>query len=181
MAPVAVTLLADEGRILRYTSPVSYEEFFGLHPRLATLFLRATVGVSGFHHDHINQELSHYQKQQQVISPCPDTALNIGRMLTHKNFVIRLCLQGLSVLEIARPIYQSPRSVDAYLKEFDSVLVLHLYDISPSLMATVLRRGESLIREYLELIETYLKDADIMRDYLRKRGVHIPVKIPYSG
>lgn len=116
-----------------------------------------------------------------MILPCPGTVLDMGRMLTHKDLVIRLCLQGLSVLEIARQSYHSPRSVDAYLKAFDSVLILHLYGMSPGLTATVLGRGESLIREYLEIIETYLKDADTMRDYLRKRGVHVPTKIPYSG
>ncbi len=60
-------------------------------------------------------------------------------------------------------------------------VILHLYGMSLGLVATVLGRGESLTREYLEIIETYLKDADTVRDYLRKRGVHIPTKIPYSG
>ncbi|HBT47253.1 MAG TPA: hypothetical protein DEA73_05150 [Peptococcaceae bacterium] len=57
----------------------------------------------------------------------------------------RYNLQALSVLEIARHTYHSPRSVDAYLKAFDSVLILHLYGLNPKLMATVLGRGESLI------------------------------------
>jgi len=194
MAPVVVTLLADdEGRILRYSPPVSYEEFLGFYGRriarvlteaytqdgllsfseLQWAFLASTATIS--------RAIDHYQKQHQVILPCPGTVLDMGRMLTHKDLVIRLCLQGLSVLEIARQTYHSPRSVDAYLKAFDSVLILHLYGMSPGLMATVLGRGESLIREYLEIIETYLKDADTMRDYLRKRGVHVPAKIPYSG
>ncbi|MEW6243958.1 MAG: DUF1670 domain-containing protein [Bacillota bacterium] len=77
--------------------------------------------------------------------------------------------------------YHSPRSVYAYLKAFDSVLILHLYGLNPKLMATVLGRGESVIYEYLDLIGTYLKDINIIRDYLRKRGVQIPANVSDSG
>jgi len=84
-------------------------------------------------------------------------------------------------LEIARQTYHNPRSVDAYLKAFDSVLILHLFGLSPKLMAGVFGRGESLIHEYLDLIATYLKDVDTIREHLRKRGVELPVNIPNSG
>lgn len=40
----------------------------------------------------------------------------MGRMLTHKNLIVRLHLQGRTVLEIARQTYHNPRSVAAYLR-----------------------------------------------------------------
>ena len=43
------------------------------------------------------------------------------------------------------------------------------------------RRGEYLVNEYLDLITRYLKDAETMREYLRKQGVQLPPKIAYSG
>lgn len=92
-------------------------------------------------------------------------------MLTHKDIVVRLHLEGLPVLEIARQTYHNPRSVDAYLKVFDSVLILHLYGLSPELVAIVLGHRKSLIREYLDLIATHLKDVNTLREHLRKRGV----------
>ena len=61
------------------------------------------------------------------------------------------------------------------------MLILHLYGLSLKLMAGVLSRGESLIREYLNLIATYLKDVDTIREHLRKRGVELPANIPNSG
>ncbi len=68
----------------------------------------------------------------------------------------------------------TPRgSVDAYLKTFDSVLILHLYGLPSELMSRVLKRGQYLIDEYLELIREHLKDVQEMRQYLRQRGVKI--------
>jgi len=98
----------------------------------------------------------------------------MGRMLTHKRLIVRLHLQGHTVLEIARATWHHPRSVDAYLKAFDAVLILHLYGLPQRLIASVLGRGESLIGEYLELIAAFLKDPDTMRAHLRQRGVNIP-------
>lgn len=194
MAPVVVTLLANNERgILSNKPPASYEDFLEFYGRrmarvlteaytqdgllsfaeLQWIFLASTGTVS--------RAVDHYQRRHQVILPCPGTVLDMGRMLTHKNLVVRLHLQGLSVLEIARQTYHSPRSVDAYLKTFDSVLILHLYGLNPKLMATVLGRGESVIYEYLDLIGTYLKDINTIRDYLQKRGVQMPANVSDSG
>ena len=129
----------------------------------------------------VSRAIDHYQRQHQVILPCPGTVLDMGRMLTHKDLVVRLHMQGLSVLQIARKTHHAPRSVDAYLKVFDAVLILHIYGMDPVLMAAVLGRGEHLINEYLDLITRYLKDTDTMREYLRKQGVQLPSKVARSG
>lgn len=194
MAPVVVTLLADgEGRLLRSGLPTPYEDFMELYGRrmarvlteayaqdgllsfaeLQWIFLASTGTVS--------RAIDYYQRQHGVILPCPGTVLDMGRMLTHKDLVIRLYLQGLSVLEISRRTNHNPRSVDAYLRAFDSILILYLYGLPLKLMATALGRGEYLIHEYLDLIVKYLKDVNTMRDYLRKRGVPVPVIVLNSG
>ncbi|MFO8059219.1 MAG: DUF1670 domain-containing protein, partial [Bacillota bacterium] len=127
----------------------------------------------------VSRAVDFYQRNHQVILPCPGTVLVMGRMLTHKVLIVRLHLQGYSVTGISRKTYHSPRSVDAYLKAFDSVLILHLYGLPPHLMSRALGRGQYLIDEYLELIQKYLKDAEHMRRYLRQRGVTI--NISYNG
>lgn len=128
----------------------------------------------------IGRILAWYQYKHNVILPCPGTVLDMGRMLTHKDIIVRLHLRGMTVLEISRQTYHAPRSVDAYLKVFDSVLVLHLYGLPLKLIARVLNRGESLIEEYLQLIKGYLKEIEQLRKYLQSRGVKLPEEIMAS-
>lgn len=122
----------------------------------------------------IGRILGWYQHKHNVILPCPGTVLDMGRMLTHKDIIVRLHLQGMTVLEISRQTYHAPRSVDAYLKVFDSVLILHLYGLPLKLISRVLNRGESLIEEYLQLITENLKEVKGLRKYLQSRGVKLP-------
>jgi hypothetical protein len=122
----------------------------------------------------IGRILGWFQHKHNVILPCPGTVLDMGRMLTHKDIIVRLHLQGMTVLEISRQTYHAPRSVDAYLKVFDSVLILHLYDLPLKLIARVLNRGKSLIEEYLQLIKENLKEVKELREYLQSRGVKLP-------
>lgn len=194
LAPVLVSLLADgEATKLRAHPLPTYQaliESYGRrmgrvlveaytqdgllsHMELQWLFL-TSIGT-------VSRALDWYQRQHQVILPSPGTVLDMGRTLTHKDLVVRLHLEGLTVLEIARKTYHHPRSVDAYLKGFDSVLILRLYGLPPSLMARALGRGESLVHEYLELIEEHLKEVEEMRAYLGKRGVQLPANTPYRG
>ncbi|MFN3286593.1 MAG: DUF1670 domain-containing protein [bacterium] len=194
LAPVVVSLLAaEEARTLRHRPFGDYEQFLDFYGRrmarvmteaytqdgllsyaeIQWIFLASTGTVS--------RALDHYQRKHRVILPCPGTVLDMGRMLTHKALIVRLHLQGLSVLEIARKTYHNPRSIDAYLKTFDAVLILHLYGLSPSLMASVLDRSESLVHEYLDLIAKYLKDVGTIREHLRRRGINVPLQISNSG
>lgn len=194
MAPVVVSVLADgEARQLRYHPPQDYESFLShLGRRIARALTQAYAqdGLLSYGElqwvflasaETVSRAIDRYQRTHQVILPCPGSVLDMGRMLTHKSLIVRLHLQGHTVLEIARTTYHHPRSVDAYLKAFDAVLILHLYGLPPPLIATVLSRGETVIAEYLDLIGTYLKDADTMRAHLRSRGVRIPIEISDSG
>lgn len=194
LAPVVVSLLADgEARTLRRCPPGSYDAFLEFQGRrMARILQEAYVqdGLLSFAElqwvflastGTVSRAVDFYQRKNHVILPCPGTVLDMGRMLTHKELVVRLHLQGLSVLEIARRTYHSPRSVDAYLKSFDSVLILHLYGLPPKLMAAVLGRGQALVDEYLDLIGKYLKDLSAIREHLRRRGLHIPANVSHAG
>ena len=130
--------------------------------------------------NNIGRILGWYQRKHNVILPSPGTVLDMGRMLTHKDIIVRLHLEGLTVLEISRQTYHAPRSVDAYLKVFDSVLILHLYGLPKKLIARVLTRGVSLIEEYLQLIRDNLKEVKEIREYLHSRGVKLPMDLKAS-
>jgi hypothetical protein len=194
MAPILVSVLADgEGRLLRHQPPATYQAFLELAgQRMARVLVEAYAqdGLLSYTElqwvflasaETVSRALDHHQRTLGVVLPCPGTVLDMGRMLTHKRLIVRLHLQGHTVLEIARATWHHPRSVDAYLKAFDAVLILYLYGLPPRLIASVLGRGESLIAEYLELIAAYLNDPETMRDHLRQRGVKIPAQISNSG
>lgn len=132
-------------------------------------------------HATVGRALDAYQRQHNVILPSPGTVLDMGRMLTHKDMIVRLHLQGHTTLEIARKTHHHPKSVDAYLKTFDAVLILHLYRVPPALSATILGHGASLINEYHHIMHSYLKDPETMREHLTARGVNIPAQVLQTG
>ena len=189
LAPVVVSLLAPgELAELGRLEVRPYDELMELHARrMARVLVEAYQQDGLLSHAElqwcfltslhtVSRVLDWYQRRHHVVLPCPGSVLDMGRMLTHKDIIVRLHLQGLSVLEISRQTYHAPRSVDAYLRAFDAVLILHLYGLEPALMARVLGRGLSLVDEYLVLIDEYLKDADEMRAYLSDRGVNVPTR-----
>ena len=194
LAPIIVSVFAgSERHTLRVRPPRTYEEYLSFHgARLARMMMEAyrqdgllsfaeLQWISLLSTGTVSRVVDYYQRTNHVILPCPGSVLDMGRMLTHKDVIVRLHLQGLTVMEIARKTYHNPRSVDAYLKSFDAVLILHLYGLPPELMAGVLGHGISLVQEYLGLIAENLKDLDQMREYLRRRGVPVPSALASGG
>jgi len=190
LAPVVVSLLAPgELRRLQQPGPLPYEELMELHARRMARVLVEAYQQDGLisytelqwcfltPNGSVGNLLDWYQRKHNVLLPCPGTVLDMGRMMTHKDIIVRLYLQGMSVLEISRRTYHAPRSVDAYLRSFDSMLILHLYGVPEHLSARILGRGVSLVEEYLELIRENLKSTDEMRTYLSRRGVRFPKEL----
>lgn len=186
-APVIVTMITPgELEALGRKNRFEYSELMELHARrMARVLIEAYQqdGLISYSElqwcfltsaNHIGRILGWYEHKHNVMLPCPGSVLDMGRMLTHKEIIVSLYLRGLTVLEISRQTYHAPRSVDAYLKVFDSVLILHLYGLPLKLMAQVLNRGESLIEEYLQLIKDNLKEVGELRKYLRSRKVKLP-------
>jgi hypothetical protein len=189
-APVIVTMITPgELEALGRKSRFEYSELMELHARrMARVLIEAYQqdGLISYSElqwcflasaNHIGRILGWYEHKHNVMLPCPGSVLDMGRMLTHKEIIVSLYLRGLTVLEISRQTYHAPRSVDAYLRVFDSVLILHLYGLPLKLMAQVLNRGESLIEEYLQLIKDNLKEVGDLRKYLRSRKVKLPEEV----
>jgi len=189
-APVIVTMITPgELEALGRKSRFEYSELMELHARrMARVLIEAYQqdGLISYSElqwcflasaNHIGRILGWYEYKHNVMLPCPGSVLDMGRMLTHKEIIVTLYLRGLTVLEISRQTYHAPRSVDAYLKVFDSVLILHIYGLPLKLMAQVLNRGESLIEEYLQLINDNLKEVGELRKYLRSRKVKLPEEL----
>ena len=126
LTPILITLLhGAEARILRHHPPADGSSYLHFHARRMARVLQEAYLQNGLlsytelqwafmlSHATVSRALHAYQQQHQVILPCPGTVLDMGRMLTHKDFIVRLHLQGLSTLEIARQTHHHPKSVDA--------------------------------------------------------------------
>ena len=111
------------------------------------------------------------QCEHNIIVPTPGTILDAGRTMTHKDIIVKLHLEGHSVKEISRITYHSPRSVDNYIGTFEAVLILYLYKMPVELMSRILKRGISLIREHLKLIDEVYSDVLEIKKDLIKKGV----------
>lgn len=121
----------------------------------------------------ISELIRSFQKEHHIIVPTPGTVLDAGKSMTHKDIIVNLYLQGHTVKEIARITHHSPRAVDNYVGTFEAVLILHLFGLPPPLMARALRKGLTLIREYLKLVNEAYESKEEIRTYLRLKGVKI--------
>lgn len=116
----------------------------------------------------ISELIRSVQREHNIVVPTPGTVLDAGRSMTHKDVIVGLHLEGYNVTEISRMTYHSPRAVDNYVGTFEAVLILHLFGLSPALMARVLKKSISLVKEHLKLVQ------DVYRNHQEiKQGVKI--------
>jgi uncharacterized Fe-S cluster-containing radical SAM superfamily protein len=121
----------------------------------------------------ISELIRSVQREHNLVVPTPGTILDAGRSMTHKDVIVSLRLQGYTVKEIARMTHHSPRAVDNYIGTFEAVLILYLFGVPPELMARLLKRGISLIKEHLRLVRENYRDQQEIKEYLITQGVKI--------
>ena len=114
-----------------------------------------------------------YMTINKVILPTPGSILDAGTMFTHKELIIDLSMQGYYTKEIAKKTYHDPRSVDAYLKTLNSVLILWYFDLPSSLISMVTEKGIKVIKEHITIIEKYFPNKDVIRNYLNQKGIAV--------
>jgi len=121
----------------------------------------------------ISELIRSVQREHNLVVPTPGTILDAGRSMTHKDVIVSLHLQGYTVKEIARMTHHSPRAVDNYVGTFEAILILYLFGVPPELMARLLKRGISLIKEHLKLVRENYRDQQEIKEYLIAQGVKI--------
>ncbi len=82
-------------------------------------------------------------------------------------------MQGYFTNEIAKKTYHDPRSVDAYLKTFNSILILWHFDLPKALISMVTERGQKIVQEHLDIINKYFPDKISMKNYLNNQGIAV--------
>ena len=84
--------------------------------------------------------------------PLRSTLHDIGPVLTHRIWIVKLALQGKTTTQICRITKHSPAAVTNYLSTFERCVQLTRRSMQTEQIAFLLRRGKSLIKQYLELL-----------------------------
>lgn len=121
----------------------------------------------------ISELIRSFQNEYNIIVPTPGTVLDAGRSMTHKDIIVRLYQQGHNFKQIATITHHSPRAIHNYIDTFERVLILYFFNIPKVLIAKILKRGITLIDEYLNLIEEFYDNRSMIEDFLQNRGVNI--------
>lgn len=110
----------------------------------------------------ISRDLNYLRTQKPEIPvPIRSTVQDIGPVLTHRNEIVRLALEGKTTSEICQIMHHSPSSVANYLNVFTRCAYLHSQNLQAGQIAFLLRRGKGLIRQYLELLEMCRSDKNM--------------------
>jgi DNA-binding CsgD family transcriptional regulator len=101
------------------------------------------------------------QANPGVLIPMRSTLHDLGPVLTHRTQVIRLALQGKTTSEICRIMHHSPEAVANYLSTFARCAQLAAKKMQAGQIAFLLRRGVSLIKAYLKILDECRRDRNM--------------------
>lgn len=116
--------------------------------------------LSGLSANRIGVIIRDYEKEQHTIVPIRGTVHDLGSSVTHKVEVIRRFLRGQSPADIARELDHHQSSVDAYIKGYERIRKL-AQRFPPDDIPSLAGCGQSLVREYTEIIRKYEPDLTL--------------------
>lgn len=85
------------------------------------------------------------------------TKQDMGPGLSHKTMILDLYFKGKTFTEIERQANHTETSVRRYLADFLQVATLHRQQFSASQIRLIAQKSDRLVREYIELYETYAR------------------------
>lgn len=92
--------------------------------------------------------------------PLRGSECDIGRGVSHRTKIIELYLQMYSEVEIAQRTGHSFESIEKYIKDFATVLMLSERGLTPMMIRRVTGRSMPLVNAYIELVQKYCDSAD---------------------
>jgi DNA-binding CsgD family transcriptional regulator len=101
------------------------------------------------------------QANPGVLIPMRSTLHDLGPVLTHRTQVIRLALQGKTTSQICQIMHHSPEAVANYLSTFTRCAQLAAKKMQAGQIAFLLRRGLSLIKAYLKILDECSRDRNM--------------------
>ncbi len=95
------------------------------------------------------------------------TKHDMGPGLSHKTIIIDLYFKGYTFTEVEQQTNHSQTSVKRYLADFVQIATLHQQNFSQNQIRLIAKKSARLIREYIQLYETYAKaDSQRLQDLL---------------
>lgn len=111
----------------------------------------------------ISRDLQTLRKADSKIPiPLRSTVHDIGPVLTHRTQIVRLALQGKTTSQICQIMHHSPAAVSNYVSTFTRCAQLEKEGMQAGQIAFLLRRGEGLIKRYLELLKECRGDKNLI-------------------
>ncbi len=99
------------------------------------------------------------------------TKHDMGPGLSHKTIILDLYFKGYTFTDIERKTNHSESSVKRYLADFIQVATLYRQNFSPNQIRLIAKKSDRLVREYIELYQSYQK-----QDNERLHQLLIPTK-----
>lgn len=102
----------------------------------------------------VRRDVQHLRRQGQFIMT-RGTKHDMGPGLSHKTIIIDLYFKGYTFSEIERQTNHSETSVKRYLMDFVQIAALYQQKFSKNQIRLIAKRSDRLVREYIQLYETY--------------------------
>ncbi len=103
------------------------------------------------------------QADPNTVLPLRSNKHDIGPLLTHRVRIVELALEGKTFTQIREIMRHSPDAIANYIGTFTRCAQLHRSGLQPGQIAFLLRRGKSLVEQYIDLIKN--AEGDKNRSY----------------
>lgn len=124
----------------------------------------------------ISRDLA-YLRREHPEQPLPLRSMvkDIGPVLTHREWIVQLALQGKTMTEIGQATHHTPAAIANYLSTFTRCLQLDHQGIHPTQIAFLLRRSPHLVQKYLALAKASDDDPN------RRNHLHALLSLGVDG
>jgi len=99
----------------------------------------------------------YYLRKQGLFVMTRGAKHDMGPGLSHKTIVVDLYFKNYTFSEIERKTNHTETSVKRYLSDFIQVASLHRQDFSPNQIRLIAKKSDRIVREYIQLYQTYEK------------------------
>ncbi|MBN2256967.1 MAG: DUF1670 domain-containing protein [Anaerolineaceae bacterium] len=107
-----------------------------------------------------------YLRNQGMFIITRGMKLDMGPGLSHKTIIIDLYLKNYTFTEIELKTNHSESSVKRYLADFIQIATLHKQSFSFNQIRLIAKKSDRLVREYIQLYQTYEKQNNERLDQL---------------
>jgi DNA-binding CsgD family transcriptional regulator len=119
----------------------------------------------------ISRYVVQWEKEHQTSVPRRGTIHDMGRSVTHKRQICyKMIVEGKSVEQTARETNHSPEAVTRYVKDYKRILACLHKGLTPTETSFVAKVSESLVFEYVNLIQENQVD---IKEQMEKNEISI--------